>query len=443
MSMERTMNDDRADIQMFNEESLNSLEANTINSYTSPDNKQKPEYTSMFATVMNLVNSLLGAGILSVPNAFTHCGFVPSLVLMTVVASLSYVASILVTKLQNVTNAGSFSDLAKITMGRPGSFVLSCCVVLFCYSSMTAYLIIGSDVIMFFLDMAGVHIDKSSWQRTLLVMVFSLCLPIAMTIPKQIAVLSAVSTFAFIGLNMFVIAMILEGCVHLPRDGIAPSVETGTLNMHFFNSLAIFSLCFALAVILLPVIMPSNPNLHARYKAISWASYLSYFIVAIPAILGYLMFGDETKEVIFDSFDKSDIVMIVVRLSYFVILTASYPVLGISVLTTYGVAIYGVQDQKDLTWKQRAVCLFLENILTLSLAMFFPNVRPIMAIGGAIGGCMTNFFFPPSFYLIVSNKPWYTWTHILLIILAIFGILTTVISTYEAVLDAIHAFTKK
>ena len=422
---------------MINDELLNSIETN---SYTTGEPGSHKKYTSNFATIMNLVNSILGAGILSVPNAFTHCGFVPSMILMTIVAALSYVASMLVAKLQNITSAGSFSDLAKMTMGRPGSIALSCCVVLFCYSSMTSYLIIGSDVIMFFLDKFNVHIEKGSWQRKVLVLVFSLCLPIAMTIPRQIAVLSFVSTFAFIGLNMFVIAMILEACYHLPKDGIAPTVETATFNMHFFNALAIFSLCFALAVILLPVLMPSNPDLYTRYKNISWASYLSYYIVAVPAILGYLMFGADTAEVIFDSFESSDIVMIIVRLSYFVILTASYPVLGISVLTTYSVAFYGVHDPKELPWKKRIVCLFFENILTLVVAIFFPNVRPIMAIGGAIGGCMTNFFFPPSFYLIVSKQSWRSWTHILLIILAVFGIITTVISTYEAVIDAINAF---
>lgn len=424
-----------------NDESMNSMDSSTLmnGGYESIDPKSE-KYSSQFSTVMNLINSLLGAGILSVPNAFTHCGFVPSFLLMTVISALSYVASCLVVTLQRMTNAGSFADLARITMGRVGSSILSVCIVLFCYSSMTAYLIIGSDVIIFFLNLMGVTIKK--WQRPILVFFFSICLPIAMTIPKEIAVLSVVSTFAFIGLCLFVVAMIYEGGVHLPIDGIAPTVETGILNMKIFNALAIFSLCFALAVIILPVIMPSHPNLQKRYNSISFASFGAYLIVAIPAVMGYLMFGKDTKEVIFDSFpDQHDILMIIVRVAYFVILTASYPVLGISVLTTYGVAIYGVQDQKNLTWKQRIVCLILENIVTLSFAMFFPNVRPIMAIGGAVGGCMTNFFFPPSFYLIASPKKWTTWTHLLLIAMAIFGILTTGISTYEAVADAIDAFT--
>lgn len=413
------------------------------NPYTSdmPPAKQKI-YSSNFATVMNLINSLLGAGILGVPNAFTHCGFVPSMILMTVVAALSYVASILIVKLQSVTNAGSFADLAKMTMGKYGSITLSCCVALFCYSSMTAYLIIGSDVIIFFLAKFGIEIDKRSWQKSLLVFVFAMILPIAMTIPRHIAVLSTVSTFAFCGLIMFVIAMILEAFVKLPREKISPTVETATLNLHFFNALSIFSLCFALAVILLPVIMPSNPNLGTRYRAISWASCISYFIVAIPAILGYLMFGENTQEVIFDSFPDDDILIIIVRVSYFVILTASYPVLGISVLTIYSYALFDVHDPKQLPWKQRSVCLFLESILPLSLAMFFPNVRPIMAIGGAVGGCMTNFFFPSAFYLIVYKGSHKSIGHVLLFILGIFGIITTAISAYEAVVDAINAFTK-
>lgn len=423
----------------MNDGLLSSVDAN---SYTSQESNHKREYTSTIATIFNLINSLLGAGILGVPNAFTHCGFVPTLLLVAVVAALSYVSACLVVKLQYVTNAGSISDLAKITMGRPGSIALSICVVLFCYSSMTAYLIIGSDVIMFFLDKTGFVIDRNSWGRTLLVFIFSMCLPIAMTVPKQISVLSAISLFAFLGLNMFVVAMIIEGFIHLPQDGIDPTAFTGTFNMHFFNALSIISLCFALASIILPVIMESHPNLNHRLKEVSWASYMSFLIVAIPAILGYLIFGENTSEVIFDSFPANDIIMIVVRIAYFVILTASYPVLGMSVLTTYSVAIYGVHDQKTLPWSKRCVILFLENIVTLLVAMFFPNVRPVMAIGGAIGGCMTNFFFPPAFYLIVSNKSWKTWTHLLLILLAIFGLISTVISTYEAVLDAIHAFKK-
>ena len=55
------------------------------------DEKDKPhkKETTFFETVMNCLNSLIGAGILSVPNSFISVGLVPSLILITFMAFLS------------------------------------------------------------------------------------------------------------------------------------------------------------------------------------------------------------------------------------------------------------------------------------------------------------------------------------------------------------------
>lgn len=397
----------------------------------------RPAYVSQFGTVMNLINSLMGAGILSVSNSFTFSGFYPSFAMLTVIAALSYAASCLVIYLQKRTRAESFADLANRTTGRVGSCALSVCVVLFCYSSMIAYLIIGSNILIDLFSLVGVTMPPH-WGRPVLVLVFSLVLPVAMTVPRQLSILSTISTAAFGCLMLFFVAMIVKAAQHFPSHGIAPTCESGKLSLGLFNALAIYSLSFAMSVILLPIINPSKPGLRPRFFSVGTAFFACYILVLVPGVLGYLMFGAETKEVILDSFSSKDVLMLIVKIGYFVILTASYPVIGFSIIATFGRALFSIDTISNLNWTQRIVCLLFENLPPVLLAVLLPNVRPILAIGGALGGCMTNFFFPAVFAIILSTHKKYHWKNILLFLMAGFGLITTGISTYEGVIDAIH-----
>ena len=94
-----------------------------------------------------------------------------------------------------------------------------------------------------------------------------------------------------------------------------------------------------------------------------------------------------------------------------------------------------------ITWK-RAIILILANIFPLLIAMFLPSVKPALSIGGALGGCLVDFVFPSVLYLKLDRgkHPLHYWRNVLLIAFAIFGILAAVISTYQSIVDAIHAF---
>jgi len=61
---------------------------------------QQIHQIGFFPTVMNILNSLVGAEILSISNSMTHCGLVASIALMTLTATLSYIATIMTVRLQ-------------------------------------------------------------------------------------------------------------------------------------------------------------------------------------------------------------------------------------------------------------------------------------------------------------------------------------------------------
>ena len=96
------------------------------------------KYIGLFATIMNLLNSVLGAGVLSISNSFTFCGIIPSILILTLSAILSYISSILIIKLQFIYNVKTLPDLALLSLGKFGSLILAFSTIIFCYSCMTA-----------------------------------------------------------------------------------------------------------------------------------------------------------------------------------------------------------------------------------------------------------------------------------------------------------------
>ena len=397
------------------------------------------KYVGSFGTVMNLLNSILGAGVLSISNSFTFCGFVPSIFIMTVVAGLSYISAAIVVNLQMKTNVESLDALAKMTTGRIGNIILSISSMIFCYSCMIAYLIMGTDFLISWFDAANFKVD-GYWGRVLVAFLFSMCLPVAMSIPRKLTILSYISTSAIASLAFFTVSMIVEGAIRLPRDGFDKTVETYQLNLGIFNALAIYSLSFALAVVIIPIIIHSKPNLVSRYRIAGTAFFFSYVIVMIPGAIGYLIFGQKVEQIILLSFPPDDTLFIIVKAAYFVVLSASYPVLGLTVLTTVSRSVYKIDDPAQLPWKKRAVALFLENLFPVCVAMFLPNVRFVMSIGGSLGGGLSNFVFPPIFWIKLSKKPLYEWKNILCLLMSGFGIAASAIATYESVVDAINQF---
>lgn len=396
------------------------------------------KYVGFFPAVMNLLNSLVGAEILSISNTMTHCGFVVSVVLMTSIACLSYIATAMTVRLQYATKAESLNDMAKRLLGKVGSWALTILTLLFTFSCCVAYLIIGGNNIQSWLALVG-HEEWmiNTWKRALVIFIYSICLPAALTIPRKMTFLSIFSTFSIFCLALFVVILAYKVLLYLPKNGIDPTVMTATINLNFFSALAIYSLMFALPAICLPILKPTNPRISHRYRIIGTAFFSCYLFVLIPGTLGYLRFGNKTEEIILDNFDDSDVIIQVVRIAFFIVVTASYPVIGLSITSDLASIIFNMFEPATMPLKQRSITLIIANIPPVLIAMFCPSISPILAIGGALGGCLTNFFFPSLMWIANSGKKWYQGTNILCILLAAFGLISACVATYEALVSVI------
>ena len=406
------------------------------------NNEEAPIRVRRFATILNCLNSLLGAGILGVPHAIGYCGLVPSLILLVFMAVLSHIGTVLTMKLAARKNVESLDLLASSILGKWGGIAICIGTMLFCISCMTSYVVIGFGTISSWFSAAGIDIEDKLWKRAIVVLIFFFILPFPLTVPRNIRFLQPFSVASFISVILFVIAMIVKAAIILPYPPEKkPEIIVAKMGMGMFSAISIFGLAFAMPVVILPLVKPYNPDSWKRSLISFWTALCGLVFVTVPGVIGYYLFGADCKDVVLDNFSSKDVLIIIVRAGFFIVVTCSYPCIGQSVMAAWGALIFKDSNQGELPFAKRSVVLFLTNIIPLAFAIFLPRAGPALSIGGAFGGCLVDFFFPAIMWFKMSKKRWVHWQNILCLLFALFGIVSCVIATYQAIIDAIDAFT--
>ena len=409
-----------------------------ISRFDSASNVVDQPTVGFFGTVMNLLNSLIGAEILSISRSMRFCGLTVSVGLMTFTAIISYIATILTVKLQYLTRAESLHDLGSKLYGKWCTAVLSILVLLFTYSCCIAYLIIGGNNIQSWFELLNIGYWMKGWRRTVVMFIYSITLPVVLTFPKKVRFLSIFSTFAILSIFLFCLALTYKAFLYFPKNGICPTTLTAQMDFHFFNAISVYSLMFALPAICLPLLKPVKPLLQYRYRIVGTSFFVCYIFVIVPGVIGYLMFGAETDEIILDNFSNKDVIIQITRFGFFIVVTTSYPIIALTIGSQLSAIIFKVFDPATLDFKRRSIILLLANLPPVLIAMVLPNIYPVISVGGSLGGCMTNFFFPAIFWIKKSPQKITHWTNILCSLLAFFGLVSAIIATYQGIELAIY-----
>ena len=392
-----------------------------------------------FQTIMSCLNSLLGAGILSISNSFTNAGIIPSIIILTIVGVLSHISTFMTIKLQRRLNSDGLDDLVEKACGKAGQMAVSILSMLFLISAMVAYLIIWSGNVVSWLDAAGVKVTSKLW-KAFVVLINSLVIPIALTIPRSVTFIGKLSVLSTVFITFYCIAMVAKAIHVLPHQKPKPDITLAKFDINIFSSISIYGLAFAFPIVVLPLIKPYNPDIRKRGIVSLVSVILCYIFVVVSGVIGYLLFGNASESIILDNFKSNDVLIIFVRVGFYIVVSLSYPSVAQSVMSSWSQIIFKTVNQGDLPGRKRIVVLILTNIIPLIIAMFLPNARPALSIGGALGGCLVDFFFPSFIWIKISKQKLLSVQNVLCALFALFGVVSAAISTYQAIVDAIKAF---
>lgn len=399
--------------------------------------------TSIVGTIFNMINSILGAGILSIGNCFIPTGYVVSIILLLLIAFLSYVASIMIVKLSADLNVNGLSELANVLTGKVGSISLSILNLLYLITGLIVYLVLAGDTLESWFKLGG-HDYSSRYKRALMILIYSV-IPISLTIPRQISFLKYFSTATVICILFYLVSNTYKFSDYVHGNkGVNPTTDVVLCKFDIFSSFATYGVAFALPAVIMPSLRMYEKSLSKRMRATFIAILLAFIFVTLSGVTSYSIFGTSTKSNILNNYSDNDKLVIAIRAGFFIVVTSAYPMLSQSVISAWGFLIFRVENSRDLETKKRVLLLVLCSLIPLIIAMFLPTIKPAISVGGALGGVFTDFFYPPLFWIIHHKNDYskFDYRRILCIIFMVFGLITAVISTYQAVVNAIDSFKK-
>ena len=103
--------------------------------------------TSNSSSILNLINCILGAGILGYPYCFKSCGIVLGTLLLALSVAASRFSYSLLLYSSQISNKRTYEELAEQAVGRVGRQVVELCTAAINLGCIVAYLNILADVL--------------------------------------------------------------------------------------------------------------------------------------------------------------------------------------------------------------------------------------------------------------------------------------------------------
>lgn len=395
-----------------------------------------------FNTFVNLTNAIIGAGVVAVPYTFRSLGLGPNVVLLAFVCFLDYICGCILINIQQNLNIKSVLDLATRVYGKGMSVLSAILSTIFTYSCTTSYLIIGTDMITSWLSLAGVNLPNI-WWRSLVSFLYSVCIPVALTIPKHLSFLQSLSLVITAIIVIYSIIIFVESALLLAKNGLSPTARGCKFSYSVFTSFSVHVSTFALPIMMLDILRPYNPNNEKR-KSVTGLTYLFTFtVVTLPGALAYLVNGEDTSPDVLLSFNSLDAVIIILQVAMFCIVSLTYPFVTSTIIADVSELFFGERIQEKLSLKQRLITVPVVNIISVVLSMLFTNVAIVLGIGGALPGCLMCFVFPSLCQVKMSPWPLWNYRNLPHILLILFGFVVGIACMIYTILDAVNNFNPK
>lgn len=168
------------------------------------------EGASSLSSVFTLCNSAIGAGVLSLPYAFSCAGLVGCMLLCLVVAGLEAFTMYVLSKYaERYGGAASYGLLIRRALGRKTAAGLSAVTLAYLWGSCVAYMVIIADT---FTSLSRQHLGPEAWasQRALVLLAAGL-LVLVMCFPRDLQALERVSFLAVLGFLYTAAAVLVRG----------------------------------------------------------------------------------------------------------------------------------------------------------------------------------------------------------------------------------------
>ncbi|KAI7856727.1 transmembrane amino acid transporter protein-domain-containing protein [Circinella umbellata] len=294
----------------------------------------RPGYgtTSTTGSCMNLVNAMMGSGIMGLPLALRLCGLWMGLLCSVVIAILTGIAMQLLVLAGIRCGQYTMADLARVSLlGIWGSHLVNFLLVFHTAGTAVSYYILLGDMLPELFDNYNI-----TWlaDRRVAVVAFGLTCTLPLSLPRSIAPLVKWSTLNVMLLPIVLICVFIRMPVYATTSSSLFEWTWPSSTNNLFQGLAILGLSFGCSQNVFGVYLSQRDQQPSQFLLANTSSVLIGYIINLTfAIMGFLCFGDNVKANVLLNFPRDDPTINVVRL-----------LLGIFMIFTIPMSIYPCRE---------------------------------------------------------------------------------------------------
>nr|XP_030711020.1 probable sodium-coupled neutral amino acid transporter 6 isoform X2 [Globicephala melas] len=369
-------------------------------------------------SVFNLMNAIIGSGILGLAYVMAHTGILGFSFLLLIVALLASYSVHLLLSLCIQTAVTSYEDLGLFAFGLPGKMVVAGTIIIQNIGAMSSYLLIIKTELPAAISefLSGDH--SGSWyldgETLLIIICVAIVFPLAL-LPK-IGFLGYTSSLSFLFMVFF--ALVISNAT----DACKPKL------FHFSKESAYAIPTMAFSFLCHTSILPiycelQRPSKKRMQNVTNTAIALSFLIYFISALFGYLTFYDSVASELLQGYSKylpHDVVVMTVKLCILFAVLLTVPLIHFPARKALMMMFF---SNFPFSWIRHSLITIALNIIIVLLAIYVPDIRNVLGVVGSSTSTCLIFVFPGLFYLKLSREDFLSWKKLGAFVLLIFGIL--------------------
>ncbi|OAD60465.1 Putative sodium-coupled neutral amino acid transporter 7 [Eufriesea mexicana] len=350
--------------------------------------------TNILRTIFLIVNTTLGAGLLNFPQAFDKAGGLVTSISVQLISLIFITAALIIlANCSDITNTSSMQDVFANFYGQRSFLLCAFCIMIYSFGCCLTFLIVIGDqfdrVLATYYGLDYCH----TWylSRTFVTVVTSSIFILPLCFFKKLDILGYVSSIGCVTILYVALLVVYKYFTNIET----PNNPMKIWPDNKFEALQIIPIiCFAYQnhMTAIPMYACMKERKINKFILCAIASMIICFIVyTIVGIFGYATFGagKVPSDILQGYADKS------------IILTLGIIFIAIKNFTTYPIILYCGRDALlsllgldiNVTIKCRIFITLIWYILSLIIAVFVPDISPVINLLGTLSAAFI-FIFP-------------------------------------------------